>query len=157
MKEERIFLCRCTRQMHTVALMDTWERRLPTGEKQYEILRLMNCLTLYTAHGVYAVDVIVRRWDGRTEFCNDRMTFSRLKRQVAGRGFHAPYTQAPALVRQAAQACTGPGRRPLPCAVLLHAQHSGNRVGHQTALRGTRYGETSIYMCTEAVYTRKEV
>lgn len=143
--------CAYKATLKTTALMDQFEQRDAHGGPVYQSLLLKDCFFVQRLER-YAVSLRIERWDWREPFLNDFMTFTKLKRTVAGRCFTAGQQDAPAVVQQIFMREWAEQPLIFSCGVLLHAQHSANRSGFgSSACAGQkRYGEAVPYLITSA-------
>lgn len=138
--------------LKTTALMDQFEQRDAQGEPVFRSLLLTDCFFVRRAER-YTVSLRIERWDWRAPFLNDFMTFTKLKRAVAGRCFTEGRQQdAPAVVQQIFLCEWTKPPLIFSSGVLLHAQHSANRsgFGRSVCAGQKRYGEATPYLITGA-------
>jgi len=145
-------------KLRSIDLMDSLERCNQAGEKEFNCILLTDCFWIKKDFE-YAVSLIIEKWDWREPFINDFMTFSRFKKNVAAKHFDNSNDKVPAVVSQVLDVPSVDVKFPFSRVVLLHAQNSGNRVGFgsNSFCQGMRYGETSTYMFTGAILTRKQL
>lgn len=145
-------ICAYSAQLRTSFLMDRFEQRDAEGLPIYRALLLTDCFFVQRQER-YAVSLQIERWAWRKHFVNDFMTFSRFKKDVAGKCFTAGSLEMPAVVQQIfLQDNWLSGLLIFPDAVVLHAQCSANRmgVGSSVYAGARRYGETTQYLITGA-------
>ena len=139
--------CQLTPASRTTALIDAFERRDESGAPLYASLLRENCFAI-RGNALLSISLILERWDWRDRFINERMTFTRVKKEIAFRTFSAS-GPVPTLVGLVMNAQEMDGVYFFSRPYLLHAQASVNRTG-LAGRPGARYGETIPYMFTGA-------
>ena len=142
-------------KIHSIDLMDSFERCNEQQEHLYNKLFLQDFFAVLIDRVIYQVDIFITRKPYEMPWCNMGITFTKLRKQVAGRTFTLtdidvidPVFQMLAILRENKHL-----RDIVIDPLILKAQSSWNRIGYgssyhgkQLSRPGTLYGETTPYL-----------
>ncbi|MBR5232141.1 MAG: hypothetical protein IKW00_07840 [Clostridia bacterium] len=155
----------CSKNMPTISLMDEFEMTT-NGQYCYDTLKLERAFTLMVENYILKVALYIKRRPVGTKVIRDGLTFTKFKNKIVGKDFGrasaSMYAVTKTVYDGALYLLTKDDEDTafFETPILFEAQNSGNRsgygnqyCGHELISEGTKYGETTEYMCIGAEYS----
>jgi hypothetical protein len=157
MNDEKFMTVMYNSKLKTISVMDEFEKRSDMGDHIYDSLILRNVFKIIIDDNIYSVSLIIAKKSPETECDDEKLTFTQLKREVAGKtyGTGSPVPMIAVRVLSALRNQNPAEYIIFQRPVLFHAQTSFDRTGygsvqcgHILIRQGTLYGATTSYVIT---------